>query len=45
MRMQFRSLLYFTALFMFLFSSSIFADDWDLMDITIPAWKHVESRV
>lgn len=44
MRTQFRSLLYFTVLFMSLFSSSIFADDWDLMNITIPAWEHVDPE-
>ena len=36
MRMQFRPLYYSIALLMFLFSSSIFAHNWELVDITIP---------
>ena len=44
MRMQFRFLLYFIPLLMFLFSSSIIAKNWELVDITIPAWEDVTSK-
>ena len=43
MRIQFRSLLYFIVLLMFLFSSSVIAGTWELVDIEIPAWKDVSG--